>query len=50
MFYLMDFSLTYYAQSLQQLLPGQDFWMAAVGWVLLFSLWKFTPDEWLLCA
>jgi len=27
MFYLMDISLSYYAQLLQQLLPDQDFWM-----------------------
>jgi hypothetical protein len=26
MFYLMDISLSYYAQPLQQLLPDQDFW------------------------
>jgi len=29
MFYLMDISLSYYAQPLQQLLPDQDFWMTA---------------------
>jgi hypothetical protein len=31
MFYLMDISLSYYAQPLQQLLPDQDFWMTASG-------------------
>ena len=24
--------------------------MAAIGRLLLFTLWKFTPNEWLLCA
>ncbi len=31
MLYLMDISLSYYAQPLQQLLPDQDFWMTASG-------------------
>jgi hypothetical protein len=29
MFYLMNISLSYYAQPLQPLLPDQDFWMTA---------------------
>jgi hypothetical protein len=31
MFYLVDISLSYYAQPLQQILPDQDFWMTAFG-------------------
>jgi hypothetical protein len=31
MVYLMDISLSYCAQPLQQLLPDQDFWMTASG-------------------
>ena len=31
MFYLMDVSLSYNAQPLQQLVPDQDFWMTAPG-------------------
>ena len=37
MFYLMDISLSYYAQPLQQLLPDQDFWMTAIGRYLLYT-------------
>jgi hypothetical protein len=45
MFYLMDISLSYYAQPLQQLLPDQDFWMTAFGRLLPFVLLKIEPGE-----
>jgi hypothetical protein len=35
-FYLMDISLSYYAQPVQQLLPDQGFWMTASGRFLPF--------------
>ena len=38
MFYLMDISLSYYAQPLQQYLPDQDFWMTASGRHLLYVM------------
>ena len=50
MFYLMDISLSYYAQPLQQLLPDQDFWMTASGRLLLVASLKFTAIEHQLCS
>jgi len=40
-FYLMDISLFYCAQPLQQLLPDQDFWMTAFGRLPLLTLLRF---------
>jgi hypothetical protein len=45
MFYLMDISLSYYAQPLQQLLPDQDFWMTAFGCLLPLTSLKIITDE-----
>jgi len=37
MFYMMNISLSYYPQPLQQLVPDQDFWMTAPGRYRRFS-------------
>jgi len=43
MFYLMNITLSYYAQPLQQLLPDQDFWMTAIGRHQQVASLKFAP-------
>jgi len=42
MFYMMNISLSYYPQPLQQLVPDQDFWMTAPGREQLLA----TPGFW----